>query len=58
MLSRQYFHHLVENSILYKKRYGALLHRTKSFSENEIIWSAIVGKVDCQNNLVPWCGWE
>ena len=31
VLSRCCFHHLVENSILYKKRYIALLHRSNTF---------------------------
>ena len=49
MLSRCCFHHIVENSILYKKRYTALLHRTNTFSENKIILSVVGGKVDGQN---------
>ena len=39
VLSRCCFHHIVENSILYKKRYTVLLHRTNTFSENKIIRS-------------------
>ena len=48
VLSRCYFHLLVENSILYKKRYTVLLHRTNTFSENKIIRSVVGRKVDGQ----------
>ena len=44
MLFRGCFHHLVENSILYKKIYiGPIL-----FSENKIIRSVVGGIVDGQ----------
>ena len=46
VLSRCCFHHLVENSILYKKRYTALLHSTNTFFS--IIRSVAGGKVDGQ----------
>ena len=43
------FHHLVDNSILYKeKRYTALYIGPILFSENKIIWSVVSGKVDGQ----------
>ena len=48
MLSRCCFHHLIDNSILYKERYTALLHRTNTFSENKIIRSVVGEKVDGQ----------
>ena len=48
LLSRCCFHHLVENSILYKKRYTALLHRTNTFSKIKITWSVVGEKVDGQ----------
>ena len=48
MLSRCCFHHLVENSILYKKRYTALLHRPILLTENKIIQMVVGGKVDGQ----------
>ena len=44
------FHHLVDNSIIYKKNFyiGQIL-----FSENKIIRSVVCGKVDGQILLVP-----
>ena len=48
MLSRCCFHHLVENSILYKKDIQPFNIGPILFSENKIIRSVIGGKVDGQ----------
>ena len=48
MLSRYCFHHLVENSILYKKDIQHFYIRPILFSENKIIRSVVGGKVDSQ----------
>ena len=42
------FHYLVENSILYKKDIQHFCIGPIFFSENEITWSVVGGKVDCQ----------
>ena len=48
VLSRWCFHHLVENSILYKKDIQHCYIGPILFSENKIIRSVVGGKVDCQ----------
>ena len=48
VLSRCCFHHLVENSILYKKDVQHLYIGPILFSENKIIRSLVGGKVDGQ----------
>ena len=48
MLSRCCFHHLVENSILYKKDIQPFYIGPILFSENKIIRSVAGGKVDGQ----------
>ena len=48
MLSRCCFHHLVENSILYKKDIQPFYIGQILFSENKIIRSVVGGKVDGQ----------
>ena len=55
VLSRCCFHHIVENSILYKKRYIQHLHIGPIlYSENEIIRSVVGGKVDGQILSGTW----
>ena len=46
--SRCCFHHLVENSILYKRDIQHFCIGPKHFSENKIIRSVVGGKVDGQ----------
>ena len=48
VLSRCCFHHLVENSILYKKDIQHFYIGPILFSENKIIRSVVGGKVDVQ----------
>ena len=48
VLSRCCFHHLVENSILYKKDIQHFYIGPILFSENKIIRSVVGGKVDGQ----------
>ena len=48
MLSRCCFHHLVENSILYKKDTQPFYIGPILFSENKIIRLVVGGKVDGQ----------
>ena len=48
MLRRLCFHHLVENSILYKKDIQPFYIGPIIFSENKIIQSVVSGKVDGQ----------
>ena len=48
MLSRCCFHHLVENSVLYKKDIQHFYIGAILFSENEIIQLVVGGKVDGQ----------
>ena len=48
VLSRCCFHHLVENSILYKKDIQHFYIGSIPFSENKIIRSVVGGKVDGQ----------
>ena len=48
MLSRWCFHHLVENSILYKKDIQTFNIGPIPFSENKIIRSVVGRKVDGQ----------
>ena len=48
MLSRCCFHHLVENSILYRKDIQYFCIGSILFSENKIIRSVVNGKVDGQ----------
>ena len=48
MLSRCCFHHLLENSILYKKDIQHFYIGPILFSENKIIRSVVGGKVDDQ----------
>ena len=48
VLSRCCFHHLVENSILYKKDIQHFYIGPILCSENKIIWSVVGGKVDGQ----------
>ena len=48
VLSRCCFHHIVKNSILYKKDIQHFYIGPILYSENEIIWSVIGGKVDGQ----------
>ena len=52
VLSRCCFHHLVENSILYKKDIQHFYIEPILFSENKIIRSMVGGKVDGQNFFV------
>ena len=52
VLFRCSFHHLVENSILYNKRYAAFLHRDNTFSYSKIIRSAVGRNVDGQK--ISW----
>ena len=49
VLSRCCFHHIVENSILYKKDIQHFCMGLILFSENKIIRSVVGGKVDGQN---------
>ena len=48
MLFRCYFHHILENSILYKKVIQPFCIGPILFSENKIIRSVVGGKVDGQ----------
>ena len=48
MLSRCCFHHIVENSILYKRDIQHFYIGPILFSENKIIRSVVGGKVDGQ----------
>ena len=48
VLSRCCFHHLIENSILYKKDIQHFYIGPILYSENKIIWSVVSGKVDVQ----------
>ena len=48
VLYRCCFHHLVKNSILYKKDIQHFSIGPILFSENKIIWSVVGGKVDGQ----------
>ena len=53
VLSRCCFHHLVKNSILYKKDIQHFCIGPILFSENKIIRSMVGGKVDSQIYLAP-----
>ena len=64
VLFRCCFHHIVENSILYKNDIHHFYIGPIRFSENKIIWSVVGRKVDVQilewetENFI-WCqGWE
>ena len=47
VLFRCCFHHIVENSILYKKRYTALLHRTNTLfrKKNHVVGGKVDGQI-------------
>ena len=68
VLSRCCFHHIVENSILYKKDIQHFYIEPIFFSENKMIQSVVGGKVDSQilfgtrsektENFIWHQGWE